>query len=62
MTTDDFISDNDLTYSFCNKKSSEVQKIIAVPGVFICNDCVDICKDVIDEEKNDKQLEEAISS
>ena len=42
---------NQLTCSFCGKTSSQVRRIIVGPDVFICNECVDLCKDMIDEEK-----------
>jgi ClpX C4-type zinc finger protein len=35
------------TCSFCLKPSSEVTKLIAGPGVFICNECVDLCSTII---------------
>ena len=42
---------NDLRCSFCGKSQDEVRKLIAGPdGVFICNECVDICVGFIDEE------------
>ena len=36
--------------SFCGKSQDQVKKIIAGPDVFICNECVDLCKEIIDEE------------
>ncbi|HAX99031.1 MAG TPA: ATP-dependent Clp protease ATP-binding subunit ClpX [Candidatus Atribacteria bacterium] len=36
--------------SFCGKPQADVKKLIAGPGVFICNECVDLCNDVIREE------------
>ncbi len=36
--------------SFCNKLQSQVDKLIAGPGVFICNECIELCKSIIDEE------------
>ena len=36
--------------SFCGKSQEQVKKIIAGPDVFICNECVDLCKEIIDEE------------
>lgn len=36
--------------SFCGKSQDEVKKIVAGPGVYICNECIDLCKDIIDEE------------
>ena len=38
--------------SFCNKSRAEVWKIIAGPDVFICNECVDICCDILDQDKS----------
>ena len=39
-----------LTCSFCNKSQSEVAKLVAGPGVYICNECVDLCNPIIAEE------------
>ncbi|CAI3457405.1 ATP-dependent Clp protease ATP-binding subunit ClpX [Enterococcus cecorum] len=36
--------------SFCGKSQAEVRKIVAGPGVYICNECVELCKDIIDED------------
>jgi len=36
--------------SFCGKSQSEVKKIIAGPGVYICDSCVAVCKTIIDKE------------
>lgn len=40
--------------SFCNKLQNEVKKLIAGPGVFICDECVVLCKNIIDKELRDK--------
>ena len=41
--------------SFCGKSQDEVKKLIAGPSVYICNECVDLCNDIIEEEiKNDE--------
>ncbi|MBF0427768.1 MAG: ATP-dependent Clp protease ATP-binding subunit ClpX [Magnetococcales bacterium] len=37
--------------SFCGKTQHEVRKLIAGPSVFICNECVELCRDIIKEEK-----------
>lgn len=37
--------------SFCTKPSSEVEKVVAGPGVYICNQCVDLCNEIIGEER-----------
>ncbi len=36
--------------SFCGKSQAEVRKIVAGPGVYICNECVELCKEIIDED------------
>ncbi len=47
--TDDS-SDNTLYCSFCGKSQHEVRKLIAGPTVFICNECVELCLDIIRED------------
>ena len=47
--------DEKLLYcSFCGKSQHEVKKLIAGPSVFICDECVDLCNDIIREEIQDK--------
>ncbi|RME64678.1 MAG: ATP-dependent Clp protease ATP-binding subunit ClpX [Nitrospirae bacterium] len=36
--------------SFCGKSQDEVQKLIAGPSVYICNECVDLCNEILEEE------------
>ena len=36
--------------SFCGKSQKEVKKLIAGPTVYICNECVDLCNEIIDDE------------
>ena len=36
--------------SFCGKNQNEVRKLIAGPSVYICNECIDLCNDIIQEE------------
>jgi ATP-dependent Clp protease ATP-binding subunit ClpX len=43
--------DDTLRCSFCNKSQREVKKLIAGPTVFICDECVDICLDIIAEDR-----------
>ncbi len=43
-------SENTLYCSFCGKSQHEVRKLIAGPTVFICNECVELCLDIIREE------------
>ena len=43
--------DDKLLYcSFCGKNQNEVRKLIAGPSVYICNECIDLCNDIIKEE------------
>ncbi len=47
--------DGKLLYcSFCGKSQHEVRKLIAGPSVFICDECVDLCNDIITEEMQDQ--------
>src|SRR6188472_391529 len=39
-----------LVCSFCGKSQDEVRKLIAGPNVFICDECIDLCNDIIAEE------------
>lgn len=39
-----------LPCSFCGKNQSDVKKLIAGPSVFICDECVELCNDIIKEE------------
>jgi ATP-dependent Clp protease ATP-binding subunit ClpX len=48
--TTDADSKNTLYCSFCGKSQHEVRKLIAGPNVFICNECVELCTDIIREE------------
>lgn len=47
----------DVHCSFCGKSQSEVQKIVAGPGVFICNECVALCQEIIDQEMAEERTE-----
>ncbi|WP_334328833.1 ATP-dependent Clp protease ATP-binding subunit ClpX [Companilactobacillus sp. HBUAS59699] len=42
-----------ISCSFCGKTQDQVKKIVAGPGVYICNECIDLCKEIIDEELKD---------
>src|SRR5271168_688389 len=48
-------SKNPLYCSFCGKSQHEVRKLIAGPTVFICNECVELCLDIIGEENKSSQ-------
>ena len=47
---------NILYCSFCGKSQHEVRKLIAGPTVFICDECVELCMDIIKEESKDTLL------
>ena len=36
--------------SFCGKSQDEVNRVIAGPGVYICNECIELCQEIIDED------------
>ena len=53
-----------LNCSFCGKAQDEVKKLIAGPSVYICNECVDLCNEIIEEEiksDEDTSLEDLLS-
>lgn len=61
--TGDSGDDGKLLYcSFCGKSQHEVRKLIAGPSVFICDECVDLCNDIISEEVQDSDSEPASGS
>ena len=39
--------------SFCGKSHAEVRKLIAGPGVYICDSCINVCKGILDKELNE---------
>ena len=45
--------------SFCGKTSDLVERLIAGPGVYICNECVELCNNILDEESGYAEREEA---
>ena len=56
-------SDNEiLRCSFCNKDQNDVRKLIAGPTVFICDECVDVCNDIIADDGDSSEKEELGSS
>ncbi|BAS27180.1 ATP-dependent Clp protease ATP-binding subunit ClpX [Limnochorda pilosa] len=42
-----------LKCSFCGKAQEQVKKLIAGPGVYICDECIELCNEIIEEELND---------
>ncbi len=50
-------SGNDVRCSFCNKTQDQVRKLIAGPaGVYICDECIEICSDILDEEFDEEKV------
>ena len=47
--------DAHLKCSFCGKSQDQVRKLIAGPGVYICDECIDLCNEILDEELIDTQ-------
>ena len=44
--------------SFCGKSHSEVKKLIAGPGVYICNECIEVCSTILEKELSDEEQSE----
>ncbi|MDF1613614.1 ATP-dependent Clp protease ATP-binding subunit ClpX [Desulfurivibrio dismutans] len=43
-------NETEISCSFCGKPQSEVRKLIAGPTVYICNECIDLCNEIVNEE------------
>ena len=55
-------NDNKILYcSFCGKGQNEVQKLIAGPSVYICEECVDLCNNIIDEELGSEDSDQSLT-
>lgn len=44
-----------LKCSFCGKTQNQVHKLIAGPGVYICDQCIELCSEIIEEELGDNE-------
>jgi ATP-dependent Clp protease ATP-binding subunit ClpX len=53
------VSNDDLLCSFCGKSQDEVKKLIAGPSVYICDECIQLCNEIIDEEYSQEEEQEA---
>ena len=51
-----------LKCSFCGKNQKQVRKLIAGPGVYICDECIDLCVEIIEEEKPSAEQEAQIAA
>ena len=57
-------NDDKLKCSFCGKTQDQVKKLIAGPEVYICDECVELCNEILDEEfldNKEKEIEGAVS-
>jgi len=54
--------DAHLKCSFCSKSQDQVRKLIAGPGVYICDECIDLCNEILDEELINSQAKVNTSS
>src|ERR1700750_1610858 len=55
-------SKNTLYCSFCGKSQHEVRKLIAGPSVFICDECIELCNDIIRDETASAEPGKAVKS
>ena len=44
-------NDIDVICSFCGKSQDEVRKLIAGPNVYICDECIDLCNEIVSEDR-----------
>jgi len=49
---------HEVSCSFCGKSQSAVKKIVAGPGVFICDECVELCNEILNENEEVESKEE----
>ena len=57
MARKDNKKESQLSCSFCGKRQREVRKLIAGPSVYICDECIHLCNDIIDEEEQQTKSE-----
>ncbi len=48
---------NNVRCSFCGKLQDEVERIVAGPGVYICNECIDVCSNIVENEEYEDEEE-----
>jgi ATP-dependent Clp protease ATP-binding subunit ClpX len=47
--------------SFCGKSEDQVQRLISGPNVYICNECIDLCSDLLDSEFGYDEVPDAVT-
>lgn len=52
MSSNDDNKDRGVSCSFCGKPQNEARRLIAGPGVYICDECIELCMSILDDEKN----------
>jgi len=55
LSSDERKKSDFLKCSFCGKSQNQVKKLIVGPGVYVCNECVDLCNEIIDEELKEQK-------
>ena len=51
-----------LKCSFCGKSQKQVKKLIAGPGVYICDECIDLCNEIIEEVSRDIERDKILTA
>ena len=52
MAIGDETKDRQICCSFCNKPQSQARRLIAGPGVYICDECIELCMSILEDETN----------
>ncbi|MDD6147037.1 MAG: ATP-dependent Clp protease ATP-binding subunit ClpX [Oscillospiraceae bacterium] len=55
MARDGDIKDKTIRCSFCNKSQNDVKSLIAGPGVYICDQCIELCRSIMEEDQGEKK-------
>jgi len=50
--------DKEVHCSFCGKSQSAVEKLIVGPGVFICDECIELCNEILNDEEVESKEED----
>lgn len=59
MARDGDIKEKNIRCSFCGKTQNEVKSLIAGPGVYICDQCIDLCQSIVDDMAQEQQEKES---
>lgn len=51
-------NENDIRCSFCNKPQDKVRKLIAGDGVYICDECVEVCAEIVEDALYGSEFEQ----